>query len=415
MRSQEQTNFSHLVFDIAWFGLALAATTRFLSIYAMRLGASPTDLGWIASLPGLVLLIAAGLTPRWRRLYSSSLRAVIWPALTFRIIFLLPAFAPFLPVEWRPLWLILAVTIPALPQGIAGAIFISLMRESVNEDRQAALHSHRSMAMNITIGLGALAFGVLLEALPFPLNYQVMFVLAFLFALASFAHVLRIHILYPAPVPLPRKQAPQYEEGIWRSPAFLSVALAALIGHVAFTALVMVIPLHLVDGLGASEGFMALYGMVELGGGALMAVFAEKLIHRFGSRQIIAMMMVGLAAAAVWMALVPVLALTLVTALLTGMSWTAATISMFVYLVERVPSRESTRSSGAFQQVIALGVFLGPLFGNMLLDLQMPVVNVLLTGAVLRILIGIVIYYNPLEVTAPPRLSYALKGRRRRR
>ena len=48
-------NFHHLVMDVAWFGLALAASSRFAQFYAIRLGATPIELGWLAALPSLVL------------------------------------------------------------------------------------------------------------------------------------------------------------------------------------------------------------------------------------------------------------------------------------------------------------------------------------------------------------------------
>ncbi len=109
--------------DIAWFGLAAAATSRFLSVYAIRLGATPADLGWISSLPALILLGSASASAWWRRRYGDAVRAMFWPGLLMRFLFLLPALAPFLPVRWQPLWLILSVAIPAIPQGVANVAF----------------------------------------------------------------------------------------------------------------------------------------------------------------------------------------------------------------------------------------------------------------------------------------------------
>lgn len=90
----EQSNFHHFVLDIAWFGLALAATTRFLSVYAIRLGATPVDLGWISSLPALVLIISAALGGWWMRRYGDPVKALFMPGLGYRLMFLLPALVP---------------------------------------------------------------------------------------------------------------------------------------------------------------------------------------------------------------------------------------------------------------------------------------------------------------------------------
>ncbi|KAB2856956.1 MAG: hypothetical protein F9K46_13545, partial [Anaerolineae bacterium] len=63
--SVERENFNHLVQDIGWFGLALPATTHFLSAFAIRLGASASLLGLMAAIPALIVLISAGLAGRW--------------------------------------------------------------------------------------------------------------------------------------------------------------------------------------------------------------------------------------------------------------------------------------------------------------------------------------------------------------
>jgi hypothetical protein len=185
----ERSNYRHLIGDIAWFGVALAATSRFLSVFAIRIGATPLELGLISSLPPLVLLFSSLLGSWWLRRYTNNIaRSLLWPGIGMRLPFLLPAFAPLLPIRWQPLWLIVAVTIPAIPQGISGVIFNVLVRQGITDRNMTPMLSVRSVAMNVTIAAGAVAFGVLLESVPFPLNYQVMFVVAFLFSLASAWH-----------------------------------------------------------------------------------------------------------------------------------------------------------------------------------------------------------------------------------
>src|SRR5690606_9120999 len=110
MKSSEKANFSHLVGDIAWFGLAMAATSRFLSVYAIRLGATSIDLGWISSLPSLILLFSASFGAWWTQRYCNPLRSLFCPVLPMLFLFLLPVFAPLLPLQWQPLWLIFSVS-----------------------------------------------------------------------------------------------------------------------------------------------------------------------------------------------------------------------------------------------------------------------------------------------------------------
>jgi predicted MFS family arabinose efflux permease len=398
----EQANFNHLIYDIVWFGLALAATSRFLSMYAIRLGATPEQLNWLAALPGIALLVSAGLSSRWRRRFADTIRAIRWPSLSFRVVFLLPAFAPFLPLEWQPIWLILAVSLSALPQGISGAIFIVLMRESVSQNRLTTLLSRRSLAMNLAIGAGALAFGVLLEGLPFPVNYQVMFLIAFAFTLVSQWHVVSLRILYPEPIQ--QLQAAEKPASVWQSRGVLLVAFVTFITHIAFFSIIMITPLRLVEDMGATEGFIAIFGMAELVAGATMAIFTDRIIRQVGARSMIAFAMFGTALAALITATAPTLEFTLLAALISGASWTATGIGVFSFLIECTPSSDSTRSAVVFQQVIAAGIFVGPMVGNLLVGLSLSLVEILLIGAALRLLAGVLTVYNTFDLASgtPP-------------
>jgi predicted MFS family arabinose efflux permease len=385
----ERANYRHLVVDVAWFGLALAATSRFLSIYAIRLGAGPTELSWLAAVPGIALLISTGLSAWWRRHYMDSVRAIYWPAIAFRLVFLLPAFAPFFPEKWQPIWLILAVALPAIPQGVAGAIFIMLMREGVSGNQLTHLLSQRSLALNITVAIGAIGFGAMLAMLPFPANYQAMFVMAFAFSMVSHWHVMHVKTIFPEPAPEEKKAA-----SVWRLQAFWAVALVAVCTHLSFFSIISLTPLRLVEELGADEGFMSMFALVELFAGALISTRSVILIRRLGLRNFIVLAMLGTAMAALVIANATRLEFTLAAAALSGASWTAATIGLFSYFVEQIPAEQSRKSAVAYQQMIALGVFIGPMVGGTMVDFGVSLVDVIKAGMLLRIAAALFIAFN---------------------
>ncbi|HRF96051.1 MAG TPA: hypothetical protein PLZ51_12690, partial [Aggregatilineales bacterium] len=166
-----EANFRHLVLDIAWFGVALAATSRFASAYAIRVNATATEINLLVALPGIVMLFSTLFTGWWRRKFKNAVSAQCYPGLFFRFIYLLPAFTPLFPVRYQPLWLIFSATAPALAQGVAGAIFMEFLRHSVPQERVATLFSRRALSLNIMLMVGSIFFGVVLEGLPFPTNY----------------------------------------------------------------------------------------------------------------------------------------------------------------------------------------------------------------------------------------------------
>lgn len=383
---QERSNFHHLVLDIAWFGLAWPAVSRFLSVYAIRLGAGANELSLMTSLPAVVLLFSATLAGWWMRRYQDTMRALFWPTFGFRLQFLLPAFTPFLPADWQPTWLILSLVLPALPQGISSVAFLIMLREAVDETHIPPLISRRLLVFNLAFGLSGLALGVWLEKAPFPLNYQAMYLLAFGLALVSMWEVMKVRLLPPA-----QPAAPTVRVNPWRVPAFWPVVVITGVTHLAFFSVMPLIPLHLVNNLNAGEGYMALFGLAELVAGAAITLAVSRLIVIFGNRTLIALSMFGLSLSAAIAALAPSLNVALLSAVLMGASWAVTGVALFAYFSESTPAAHKSSYTTAYTQVIFLATFVGPMIGSGLYDRGANLVVILLIGSGIRMLAGMLV------------------------
>jgi MFS family permease len=392
-QNQERANYHHLVMDVSWYGLALPATDRFLSVYAIHLGADANQLTWLASLPALMLLFSASLGSWWVRRYTDSAKAVFWPGIGLRLIFLLPALTPFMPHNFQITWLILSLAVPAVPQGIASVSFLVMFREAVNEKLVSPLLSSRFLALNIAVGLSGLALGVWLEHIAFPVNYQLMFVTAFVLTLISMWHITRIRVL-PTLVSPPQQT---HASGVspWRSPAFQTVAFIVVLTHLTFFSIRPLIPLHLVSNMGANEGFISLFALAELAAGAAVTLVVRRIVDRIGNRSMIAAAMTGVGLSGLIIATADNLSVTLLAAALGGASWTAVAIGAFAFFSESTPIEAKASYTTAYNQVVFLAMFLGPMIGNVLSGNGMPLVTIILVGALLRILAGLLTHTHP--------------------
>lgn len=382
-QSAENSNFRNLIGDIAWYGLAFAATSRFMAVYAIRLDATPFQLGLLTGLPALIWLGSSMLSSWWARRYPNMVQALRWPTLGMRMVFILPLFAPLLPPQLQVLWLIVATTLTAIPQGISNVLFMDVLRKAMpNEDRLTVLLARRQLYFNIVLAISVLSFGLWLEAGPFPFNYMLMFAIAFAAALMSYRACMRIRVPdEPPAVPSAPRARP------WANPEFRQMLGTAFVVYLAFTSINAIIPLRLVSELNLNEGFVALFGLVEVGAAAVISLIAPRAAKALGSQGLIAVGMAGTALAACIIALSTSPVLLLMGAGLSGAAWTlAAAVGLYRFFVERTPAGAgSVQYAAAFNQVNGVALFAGPMIGSSLAMAGISLVGVLLIGGLLRL------------------------------
>lgn len=403
----EQGNFNHLVMDIFWFGLALPATSRFVSVFALRVGASVTQVAWLTAFPALVLLLAAGLGQWWYQRHPNSVRAVFWPGLGFRLSFLLPAFTPLLPTAWQPWWLVASIALPSLPQGIASVVFLVMMREVVSTERLTRLISRRYLAMNLAVGVSTFGLGFWLSQVPYPVNYQTMYIAAFFITLVSLWHVNQAAPLYRAPA-MPHR--PRQWLQPWRDRSFRDVIRLILLSHIAFFFVFPFIPVYLIEWLGAGEQFMGLFVLVELLAGAAISFSLPYLASRYGARPLIGVAMAGTALSTLAILAAPNLPLTLIGAALNGASWTMGGVAMYGYFNERLNPAHAASYTTCYNQIIFLAMFVGPLVSGGLMAGHLSIETALLAGVGLRVVVALLPFVPQGRLYAPVR--WALPARR---
>ena len=385
---QSRANFRNFVWDVGMFGVAIPATARFLSVYAIRLDASAALLGWMAALPSIIALLTSAAAAWWRARYSDSVKAIRWPSFLYRLVFLLPAFTPLFPTEWQPLWLVLAVSLPALPMGVASVLFLVMLREGVENRQLTALMGRRSLIFNLTVAASTLVMGFWLQRAPFPMNYSVMFAVAYVFGLLSFVSVQRVKVL---PIEMPPVQTDVPALKPWQSPGFRRVAFVTIVMHISFFSILPIIPLRLMDDLGANEGYMSIFALAELGAAALMASQTNKLARRIGTLNMIAAGLVLTGVAGLIFSLSSSLTVMLIGSALSGAGWTGAAITGFAFFAENTPADSLTRFSTLYNQIVMLAVFIGPMLGSQLAGTSLSVVTVMLLGSGLRFVAGVLI------------------------
>lgn len=188
-----ERNARNNVVNAALGAVAANLIGQYVGIFATRLGADNLQLGYLSSWPQLasvvsVLVIAGAVA---RSASKQRLIAVIY--MLGRLACLLAAAAPWFPESWRVWALIISWVLVVFPTGAAAsaqnAFFADVFPGAERARAFAARNSWASGASTVTI----LVTGWLLDnALPYPLGYQIMFILSFAVALWETAVFLRM-------------------------------------------------------------------------------------------------------------------------------------------------------------------------------------------------------------------------------
>lgn len=190
--TEQRSNFRHLIFDIAGFGVLNGSAAAFLSVYAARLGATPLQISLLSALPALVTLSLALPTGAWLKNRPID-RVLRRSALIYRTFYLLWAMLPLFLNDAQQITGLLVITfVMSIPGMVVAISFNGLYADAVPVDLRGRIMSWRQAAYAITSILTSLLCGLLLDNAPFPQGYQFVFVIGFLGGMWSSWHLWQV-------------------------------------------------------------------------------------------------------------------------------------------------------------------------------------------------------------------------------
>ena len=240
--------------DNAWFSvidgmlytIMVGLTQPFMNLYAMALGASDPMLGFLASWPALVGLLAqfpsAIFTERLHQIRTSLLR---W-GFAHRINYLFFALIPFLPLSGvNKAWIfIILVTAMNFPAVVVNTMWTQLMGKLFPGRARAQVFADRSFLVSIVTLIFLLISGPILDAIPYPYNFSTVFGIGFLALMASLYSVSRLkekQVISYSPLdeeeqPLPAAKVSPFSgmSSVLKDKPFLALTFALFVMHIGF-------------------------------------------------------------------------------------------------------------------------------------------------------------------------------------
>lgn len=394
--AEYRANFNHLVMDIAWFGVLNGSAIAFVAVYATRIGASAFQLSLLNASPAVVNLMFALPAGRWLQNRPVS-RATFGASVVHRWFYLLWVFLPLLFAPEGQVWMFVLLTVLMSIPGTALAIgFNGLFAATVPPDWRAQVVGVRNAAYAITSIIITLLCGRLLEQLPFPLGYQVVFFIGFIGAAMS-----SLHLWFVRPRDEYRKPGNGQSIGDWADPGeasswqslrmsvglrflvrqrslsshwfnpwrdlhFRRVLFLVLAMHLTLYLAVPLFPLFLVREIGLSDEVIALGNSIFYVALFLASTQLARISDKVGNRRTMALgiLVISLYPTIISQAEGP--ALYLFASILGGTGWALAGGAVGNFVLEKTPDDSRPSYLAWYNMSLQAGILIGALIAPLL-------------------------------------------------
>ncbi len=374
--TREGRNIRNLYAETVWFGLLSGLAGTFVSVFALRLGATTGQVGWLTALPALVNIVwlvpAARLLERQRR----RLPFILLTGFLQRLGYLAMALMPFILITGRVEALILLNALVTLPAGVINTGITALLPDLASPEKRGQVIGVRWLILSAMATLAALVGGRLLDLMPVPLNYQVLLGGGALLSMLSLYYLRRIRL--PDEGPARRASRPRRRNGrprlrhsladIWAQRAFVRFAAAAFVFHWGLYLPAALWSVLRVRELAASDTWIGLIAVVVDACTIVGYFFWGKVGARWGDRRVLVVATLGVTTYAFVTAAVPSLEWMLLTSVLGGLSWAGCNLALFNVLLSACPEDRRPTYIALYTALMNITAFAGPLLGTALAD-----------------------------------------------
>lgn len=277
---QETSRNERLIYqEVSFQAVVEAGAMSFMAVFLVRLGAPNWLVGMYTSLPALVAIFVALPVGAFVQAKNSLVATTNWARLIFRSTIGLFALLPFLPPMVAPYVLVGARTALEVPAEATNVAFTTILGQVTPPRTRPRMLSTRLAINGLVAAVVGFSAGQWLDLAPYPINYQVLFLSAFVAGLCSIATLSRMSI-----PPLARSSGTtqgaasvrELPKLIRHAPAFRDFAIAAFIFRLSLSMPQALYPIYRVRTLGASDAWIGTLLTVE----RVLAVFSYFALSR---------------------------------------------------------------------------------------------------------------------------------------
>ena len=385
----KKKNFANVQGDAIGVGLGNAAVP-FLPVFLTRLGASPIEIGLLTSMPamaGLLLAIPlAEFLQNQRNIipwYSlARLSALLCYGLTGVLAFFL---------RGQPLiiGILIVWAIATLPQAVLNITFSVIMNAVSGPRLRFDLMMRRWSILGLVTAVMVMLTGQILEAVRFPLNYEIAFLILSLGGFISYYFSSRIYLgdiqsHHHGPRLKMGDQFREYARLVRREKPFQAFVIRRFVVLSGSALILPIFPLYLVRVVHASDAWIATINTVQTAIVILGYFFWTNQSRHRGTRPVLLWTTFGIAFYPILTAFTQNVVLITILAGIYGIFLAGLNLVFFDELMKTVPPEYSSTFVALAQGIQYFSSILAPIVGTLISD-QIGLPAALITGGALQL------------------------------
>lgn len=372
--SLEDRNILFFTLDTALQGLMMGGIFNFLSVFVVRLGASKLETSLLTSLPAIVMALASIPAGQVVQRQTNLVRYTNWVRVFHRGAILLIALLPFFVHDYLIFFILTIWTFKAIFNALLESSWMGVIADVIPPQRRASVNGARWAILSVVTAISVAIFGVMLDRLPFPLNYQIVFLLSFVGGAAGMGFFGRLQVpdnVQPITATIQHtrvgKQLRAYLYSL-RVPAFVNYELTATVLRIGLNLPSALYSVYWIRELNASDlwiGWQSTTSKLALIAGYLVwgRVVSRKGYHSSLLLCTVCLgfypVLTGLVKDQVWLPLISIVQ---------GFFVTGIDLSFFDTLLAVCPTDRRVSFIAVNTLLASLAIFIAPILGSILAD-----------------------------------------------
>ena len=360
-----------LYLQIAFQAISMSGAMAFASVFLVRLGAPNWLVGLYTSLPALVTIVAVFPVGAFVRRQRNLVAVVNWGRLIFRSVIASFALLPFLPLAVAPYLLVGARSLLGIPSAAINVAFTTLLGQATTPQRRPRMLSTRLAIHGLVAAVVGFLAGQWLDAVRYPLNYQLLFLSAPVACLGN------IYVLSHFKLPKAPEEQAEKEDRVglgetWHlirsAPRFRSFSLAAFVFRLGTSMPMALYAIYRVRTLGASDAWIGILLTVQRFLSVISYLVLSRLLTRKRYRRWLWVTCVGVALYPITTAIAQSPEMLLIPAVIGGLFGAGITIFLSNTLFHVSPEAERPTFVAANTFLANVTAFAAPMLGTVLAD-----------------------------------------------